>query len=172
MRRTSLRVVATMLPAGTMLPAAGAVLLAAVGYVVYRSSDHAGRVGALAEGLAGVAVVFGLLVAFRWAALAGQRQREEEMHDALTGLPNRAHLLGTIERAVAAARGGDGSVGLFVLDLDRFREVNDILGHRIGDQLLQQVARRLESVVRPGDSVARLGGDEFGKREKEQCGIS
>ncbi|MDI2129361.1 putative bifunctional diguanylate cyclase/phosphodiesterase [Yinghuangia seranimata] len=87
--------------------------------------------------------------------------REQEVrHDALTGLPNRRLLL---ERGDSALResGGRGKVALFLLDLHRFHEVNDTLGHLAGDRLLQQVGRRLLSVVGSGDTVARLGGDEF-----------
>lgn len=81
-------------------------------------------------------------------------------HDALTALPNRTHLR---ERASEVlARGAGGSpVGLFVLDLDRFKEINDTLGHRAGDNLLQVIGDRLRGAVRPTDLVARLGGDEF-----------
>jgi diguanylate cyclase (GGDEF)-like protein len=96
------------------------------------------------------------------------RREHQALHDGLTGLPNRKMLTVRSERAVAgarhrAARGiGEGErVGLFLLDLDRFKEVNDTLGHPVGDRLLQLVAERLTHSVRPGDLVARLGGDEF-----------
>jgi diguanylate cyclase (GGDEF)-like protein len=82
------------------------------------------------------------------------------MHDGLTGLPNRKMLVLSTEEALAEARVGE-RVGLFLLDLDRFKEVNDTLGHPVGDRLLQLVAHRLIHSVRPGDVVARLGGDEF-----------
>jgi diguanylate cyclase (GGDEF)-like protein len=81
--------------------------------------------------------------------------------DALTGLPNRTRFRAAVDEAITGARGG--SIALILLDLDRFKHVNDVLGHRVGDELLGQIARRLQHhVVRDGDMVARLGGDEFG----------
>ena len=81
-------------------------------------------------------------------------------HDPLTGLPNRAVLFEKLEHALLAARRGHRSA-LLLLDLDRFKEVNDSLGHPSGDRLLQQVAQRILGCVRGNDLVARLGGDEF-----------
>ena len=82
-------------------------------------------------------------------------------HDPLTELPNRTLLLDRAAQAFASMAVQGSVVGLFVLDLDRFKEVNDTLGHPAGDKLLQVIARRLVGAVRPGDLVARLGGDEF-----------
>ncbi len=93
---------------------------------------------------------------------AEQQLVYEAFHDGLTGLPNRAlfmdHLKQSIERA---KRRKHASFAVFFLDLDRFKTVNDSLGHLGGDQLLVEVGQRLSSIVRPGDTVARLGGDEF-----------
>jgi diguanylate cyclase (GGDEF)-like protein/PAS domain S-box-containing protein len=82
-------------------------------------------------------------------------------HDGLTGLPNRAHLLDRLAQALARGERLGTSVVLLFLDLDRFKLVNDSLGHHAGDRLITEVGRRLVNAVRPGDMVARLGGDEF-----------
>lgn len=89
--------------------------------------------------------------------------RVEQMayHDPLTGLPNRTLFHDRLAQAVAQAKRNGGLVGLHFVDLDRFKLINDTLGHAAGDLLLQEVARRLENCVRATDSVARLGGDEF-----------
>ena len=83
------------------------------------------------------------------------------MRDALTGLANRTSLIARTDAVLAHSREGGTTVALFLLDLDRFKEVNDTLGHPVGDRVLQLAAERLESTLRPGDAVARLGGDEF-----------
>ena len=82
-------------------------------------------------------------------------------HDALTSLPNRALLTEPLGRCVIDARRHGNDVGVLLLDLDRFKEVNDTLGHETGDALLCQVAARIASELREMDTVARLGGDEF-----------
>ncbi|MBP0462375.1 EAL domain-containing protein [Roseomonas sp. PWR1] len=81
-------------------------------------------------------------------------------HDVLTGLPNRASFLARIDQALARAQRGEG-FALLCLDLDRFKQVNDTLGHPIGDLLLTEVTARLRATLRETDMVARLGGDEF-----------
>ncbi|MEV4162438.1 putative bifunctional diguanylate cyclase/phosphodiesterase [Nonomuraea dietziae] len=100
------------------------------------------------------------LAAVYFTATLSMRRDHQATHDELTGLPNRKMLIVSTEEALAEAR-HDERVGLFLIDLDRFKEVNDTMGHPVGDRLLQMVAHRLTHSVRPGDVVARLGGDEF-----------
>jgi diguanylate cyclase (GGDEF)-like protein/PAS domain S-box-containing protein len=85
----------------------------------------------------------------------------QALHDGLTQLPNRFLLLDRLSQALARTARDDSLVAVLMLDLDRFKFVNDSLGHPAGDDLLVGVARNLREAVRPGDTVARLGGDEF-----------
>ena len=87
--------------------------------------------------------------------------RHQANHDALTGLPNRRLLADRMAQAIARAQRQNGQVGMMMLDLDGFKHINDTLGHRIGDLLLMETARRLIHCVRESDTVARIGGDEF-----------
>lgn len=91
---------------------------------------------------------------------------EEELrcqahYDLLTGLPNRVLLFERFEQALYQARAAERLIGILVLDLDGFKQVNDRMGHQVGDRLLRDIAQRLRDVVRRADLVARLGGDEF-----------
>jgi diguanylate cyclase (GGDEF)-like protein len=101
------------------------------------------------------------------AAIAIERKRYEArlayqaQHDPLTGLPNRSLFLEFLQLALARTRRRRDTFAVLFLDLDRFKVVNDSLGHDAGDELLVALARRLRGVVRPGDTVARFGGDEF-----------
>jgi len=85
----------------------------------------------------------------------------QTLHDALTGLPNRVLFRDRVDQAVHLARRQTRSFALLLLDLDRFKDLNDTCGHHYGDLLLQQLGNRLSGLLRPSDTVARLGGDEF-----------
>ncbi len=102
-----------------------------------------------------------LFAVYKNASISAEREHQA-LHDTLTGLPNRKLLLTKVGEAMKDAGPTDHHVGLFLLDLDRFKDVNDTLGPHVGDELLTHVAERVASVLRPGDAVARLGGDEFG----------
>ena len=156
-------------------------------YVPLRSSH--GRIGsvfemympygptaaAITNDLRTLALILLVGVAFLWAALfpvvarASKRLRRHAaeaeylaLHDRLTGLPNRALYLDRGRQALIAATRRGERVGVLVVDVDRFKEINDTLGHRYGDDLLRQVEPRLRAALRAGDTVARLGADEFG----------
>lgn len=120
------------------------------------------------ENVAGKFDSVGNLLAVQGSAMdvTARRRAEEQLahqafHDSLTGLPNRALFLDRLEHALDMSARTKHPVGVLFLDLDRFKIINDSLGHEMGDKLLIEVARRLEQCVRPGDTVARLGGDEF-----------
>jgi len=87
--------------------------------------------------------------------------RHQALHDALTGLPNRALLVDRMSHALTAAHARGSTVAVLILDLDRFKVLNDAEGHAAGDAVLVEVAHRLRAAVRPEDTVARFGGDEF-----------
>jgi diguanylate cyclase (GGDEF)-like protein len=118
----------------------------------------------------GVVISFeaGAMVADQTRELRNQTEALEKKamhgatHDGLTGLPNRVLFRDRVLQAVRNAKRDKHELGILLLDLDRFKEINDTMGHYNGDRLLKQVAMRLESLTRESDTLARLGGDEFG----------
>ncbi len=115
----------------------------------------------------GLAVLYGLM--FRIVAGASKTLRHQAevnehqaLHDSLTDLPNRTLFHDRVHQALASARREHVPAAVMIMDLDRFKEVNDTLGHASGDELLKQVGLRLRDSLRDSDTVARLGGDEFG----------
>lgn len=114
----------------------------------------------------GIALTTGLVIAVLLHDLLehGEVQRvlsHQTRHDPLTGLPNRTLLMERLHAALEHARATGQGVGLLFVDLDRFKSINDRLGHDVGDAVLCEMARRLELACRPRDTVARFGGDEF-----------
>src|SRR3954447_3657344 len=102
------------------------------------------------------------LLALQRAGTHALVSRRLALHDALTGLPNRVMFADRTRRAIATADRSDGPVAVMLIDLDRFKDINDTLGHHYGDEVLRQMAGRLTDLLDPRDTVARLGGDEFG----------
>jgi len=120
----------------------------------------------IAVALGGFALLVGLIMRYMRrtaeAIEAGESQlRHLAMHDPVSGLPNRLAFGDRLETVIAAVRRGGPSAGVFYIDLDHFKDVNDTLGHPIGDALILNVTQRLSRILRGDDLVARLGGDEF-----------
>ena len=120
----------------------------------------------IAVAIAGLAVLVGLMVRHmrrtERAIAAGETQlRRLALHDPVCGLPNRIYFGERLETVIDEVRHGGPSAAVFYIDLDHFKDVNDTLGHHIGDELILKVTQRLSRVMRGDDLVARLGGDEF-----------
>ena len=94
-------------------------------------------------------------------ARAREKIAHQGLHDSLTGLPNRMLFIDRLRTALRRSSRGMALTGVLFIDLDRFKTINDSLGHEAGDEVLVEVARRFDMALRPGDTVARLGGDEF-----------
>jgi diguanylate cyclase (GGDEF)-like protein len=130
----------------------------------------AATIGVVALGLLGITLATSVYDAYLQSKAKAQALRLEQAnaalqyqatHDALTGLPNRTLFLDRLGREIAHAERDGRSFAVLVLDLDRFKVINDTLGHAAGDQLLIEITRRLSGALRAVDTVARTGGDEF-----------
>ncbi len=143
----------------------------AIARLVWRPKRPGGTVIMSVVPFVAVALVaFAMLIVFimrhlqrTTAAIAsGERQlRHLALHDPVCGLPNRIYFAERLERAIAEVRAGGPTAAVFYIDLDHFKDVNDTLGHHIGDELILNVTRRLSQIMREDDLVGRLGGDEF-----------
>ena len=132
---------------------------------------HLGHLQMLTSRLTPVLFLGGLLLAALLASVTRGHRRQldiertramhDSLHDALTGLPNRLLLADRFDQALLGSKRSGDSTGLLLVDLDRFKEVNDTFGHHHGDGLLTQIGPRLRAVLRETDTIARLGGDEF-----------
>ncbi|MBV9897987.1 MAG: EAL domain-containing protein [Chloroflexi bacterium] len=146
-------------------------LIAEQGYVrdrEVRLKRRDGRVVIVQESASAMKDEAGGVVAYRGILRDVTEQKRAQdaiayqaMHDGLSGLPNRALLQDRMQQVIRAATRDGSTAALLLMDLDRFKEVNDTLGHAAGDRLLIEVAARLILALRPADTVARLGGDEF-----------
>ena len=122
------------------------------------------RVRNLMIGLGTTALFVGAFIAgivVRRVAFQAKQLADQAMYDSLTGLANRALLSDRMQHEIDVCKRDHRSFGVLLMDLDRFKEVNDTLGHDVGDELLREVGRRLKNTVRAEDTVARLGGDEY-----------
>ena len=128
-------------------------------------------------GSVGIALTALVLLVFQWliAELLKSKQRGEQLHrvattDELTGLANRERFRARLDERIESARAADETFGVMLLDLDRFKEINDTLGHHFGDEMLRDLGPRLGEVIGPDGLVARLGGDEFAVLPGENTG--
>ncbi len=116
----------------------------------------------VAQTLADVTAAYLVMAGARDAARAAAESfKQIALHDLLTGLPNRQLLEERIENAALRARRSGTSAAILFVDLDQFKQVNDVFGHEVGDELLIAIARRLSALIRPSDTLARMSGDEF-----------
>lgn len=147
----------------------GMIVAFLAGYVAYLfqlGAAPVGRIDLMSLMLFGVGffvwvVTRGSLRTIQFMARAADAERRRSLHDPLTGLANRTLLHERIQYSLVLAERQATPVAVLLLDLNRFKDVNDALGHQSGDALLKQVAQRLRTHVRASDTVARLGGDEF-----------
>lgn len=142
-----------------------------IGYLIWRPFAPGGQVVTALAPVLLLVVLLAAMVVYTLASRLSRRTRDLEtsrslaqhqaMHDALTGLANRSMFEARLEHALQYCRRSCSSLALIYIDLDRFKQINDTLGHPAGDELIRQVAQRLLLEVRDYDIVARLGGDEF-----------
>ncbi len=139
------------------------LLLAVSGFAMWSSHvTVAAELVILVLGLLLAGVLAGFVRGYRRELKAERAAAvERSFHDALTGLANRPLLVDRLEAALRTAVGSGALTGLLLIDLDRFKEINDTFGHSYGDKLLIQIGRRFAAVVADADTVARIGGDEF-----------
>jgi diguanylate cyclase (GGDEF)-like protein len=153
-------------------PVTGTLSSTLHGAIGVRVLDHQGQAGAFGaysrsrrftpDDAPFLQALGSLVAAARTRFAAEERLRHQALHDPLTGLPNRALLAERLDRAlIRARRRADESVAVVLIDVDRFKQVNDSLGHPVGDQLLHALGTRLGQLVRAEDTLARMGGDEF-----------
>lgn len=131
---------------------------------VQDAEDTFARVRNLILGLGTAALLAGIMIACFVSQRVTRQARQLEtqaMYDPLTGLPNRSLLHDRLQHEIGLSKRERASFGVILMDLDRFKEVNDTLGHGVGDEVLREVGRRLEKAIRAEDTVARLGGDEY-----------
>jgi diguanylate cyclase (GGDEF)-like protein len=153
----------TFLRQDLLFHAASTGVLIAISPIVVVAADHS---------LALIPVIIvPMLVAYKTASTTLEKEHQA-LHDALTGLPNRTLFYDRAQQAVLAARRDGTATAVMIIDLDRFKEINDTLGHHTGDLLLKQVGPRLQGVLRDSDTVARLGGDEFGVLLRRVQGVA
>jgi diguanylate cyclase (GGDEF)-like protein len=156
-----------------LIPYAWVPTLGILLFFIWRSGDHSKLVIGV---VAGAVILLSLILVRQVVAVrelhamyvnndalatANLQLEIQATHDALTGLPNRSFLQKRLEQEAQVAHESNIPAALLLLDLDRFKEVNDTLGHAVGDVLLQKMGQRLQSHLRPNDLIARLGGDEF-----------
>lgn len=142
-----------------------------VGYLVWTPKLPGSRIlsevlPVLGAGLLGVAIAVAFLIrrlAGTYTELVTSEAQAKHLafHDTLTGLPNRAYFNKGLEDALEDVRSGRGQIALMFLDLDRFKQVNDTLGHAAGDALIRELAGHFSATLKPGNLLARMGGDEF-----------
>ena len=130
----------------------------------------------IVNGVRKTTAMVGALVDITRRKTVEDQLKHQAFHDSLTGLPNRVLFIDRLEHALARTRRlrheGVAGPALLFLDLDRFKTINDSLGHEYGDRLLEEVAVRLQNCLRPGDTASRLGGDEFTVLLEEICEVS